>query len=448
MTMSKNRRISSFILFATTMSVALLLSGCQTMNWNEKWQSNFVDQMAVARDSQMLKNLVRMRYGNPPVFTTVGAVTEKYKQAPSQISLAGAVTSILDSSAKNNEKSENSLSGQVGIGGTRETTVQYSPLVGKELNKTMNQRLELETVFGLTQSGFSIGRVLAITVERFGPALNAPFASGPTPDHLPKQEEFKKYGAILDALKDLRQQNKIRFFQAASTDEICPPAKIKKETPKKEETPKRITVCFSDDDEICPKLYMPTKIKKEKPPKKLMACFLDDNFNCSCQDKNDPQWKKLKDLLKIKDGKEILTLTDSEAGADSKIKVRTRSLFGIMHYLSQNIRVPDKDREIVKTSKIRDGESCGGAGKKQDGWDCSSAGKRFKVISSDTKPQMTCSNPRTSGDCASVVTRHNGHWFYIDARDHESKATFALLTKLFEIQISGRETNQGVFLVQ
>ncbi|MCY4379231.1 MAG: hypothetical protein OXC39_05345, partial [Candidatus Dadabacteria bacterium] len=116
--MSKNGRIKSFILFAAIMSFALLLSGCQTLNWNEKWQSNFIDQMAVARDSQMLKNLVRMRYGNPPVFTTVGTVTEKYKQAPSQISLAGAVTSVLGSSVDDSARSENSLSGQVGIGGT------------------------------------------------------------------------------------------------------------------------------------------------------------------------------------------------------------------------------------------------------------------------------------------------------------------------------------------
>ena len=448
MTMSKNRRISSFILFATTMSVALLLSGCQTMNWNEKWQSNFIDQMAVARDSQMLKNLVRMRYGQPPVFTTVGTVTEKYKQAPSQISLTGAVGILLDTAEENSKNTDNSLSGQVGIGGARETTVQYSPLVGKELNRTMNQRLGLETVFYLTQSGFSIGRVLAITVERFGPALNAPFASGPTPDHLPKQEEFKKYGAILDALKDLRQQNKIRFLQAASTDEICPPAKIKEESTKKEETTKKIKVCFSNDDEVCPELYMPTKIKKEKPPKKLMACFLDDNFNCSCQNKNDPQWKKLTDLLKIEDGKEILTLTDSETRSTSEIKVRTRSLFGIMHYLSQNVRVPDKDREIVRISKIRNGESYSKEGEKQYGWGDSPAGKRFKIMSSDMQPQLICSNPQTDGDCASVFTRHNGHWFYIDAKDHDSKATFALLTKLFEIQISDRKTNQGVLLVQ
>ena len=418
--MSKNGRISSFILFAVAMSVALVLSGCQTMNWNEKWQSNFVDQMAVARDSQMLKNLVRMRYGNPPVFTTVGTVTEKYKQAPSQISLTGAVTSVLGSSVDNSAKSENSLLGQVGIGGTRETSVQYSPLIGEELNTTMNQRLGLETVFYLTQSGFSIGRVLAITVERFGPALNAPFASGPTPEHLPKQEEFKKYEAILDALKDLRQQNKIRFLQAASTDEICSPAKIEKESTKKEET-----------------------------PKKLIACFLDDNFNCSCQNNNDPQWKKLTKLLKIEDGKGTLILTNSEARPNSEIseiKVRTRSLFGIMHYLAQNVKVPDRDREIVKISTVENGEGCSKEGKKRDGWGCSPAGQRFEVISSDTQPQMICPGSQADGDCASVVTRHNGHWFYIDAKDHESKATFALLTKLFEMQISGRETNRNIFL--
>lgn len=415
--MSKNRRISSFILFAATMSVALVLSGCQTLNWNEKWQSNFIDQMAVARDSQMLKNLVRMRYGAPPVFTTVGTVTEKYKQEPSKISLTGAVGILLDTAEENSKNTNNSLSGEVGIGGARETTVQYSPLVGKELNRTMNQRLELETVFDLTQSGFSIERVLAITVESFGPALNAPFASGPTPDYLPEQKEFDKYEDILSALKELRQQNKIRFLQAASTDEICPGPDT------------------------------PAETKEEESPIKLMACFLDNN-DCLCKNNNDPQWKKLTDLLKIEDRKGILILTKSETRSDSEIKVRTRSLFGIMHYLSQNVKVSPKDREIVKISKFNDGESCDKEGEKRDGWDCSPAGQRFEVISSDTQPQMICSGPRTDGDCASVVARHNGQWFYITAKDHSSKATFALLTKLFEIQVSGRETNQGIFLVQ
>ena len=40
-----------------------------------------------------------------------------------------------------------------------------------------------------------------------------------------------------------------------------------------------------------------------------------------------------------------------------------------MHYLSQNVKVPDSDREIVKISEINDGESCGEEGEKRDGWD-------------------------------------------------------------------------------
>lgn len=412
--MSRNRRTSSLILLAAAVSVVFLLSGCQTLNWNEKWQSNFIDQMAVARDSQMLKNLVRMRYGNPPVFTTVGTVTEKYRQEPGRISLTGAVTSVLGSSADDSAKSENNLLGQVGIGGARETTLQYSPLTGEKLNKTMNQRLGLETVFDLTQSGFSIERVLAITVERFGPALNAPFASGPTPDRLPEREEFDEYENILAALTDLRQRSRIRFLNA-DPDNVC-----------------------SDSAEA----------RKEESRKELMACFLKDN-DCLCEDSHDPQWKKLTDLLKIEDRKGVLVLTSAETSSETnEIKVSTRSLFGIMHYLSQNVKVPEGDREIVKTSEAGNGESCLREGRKRDGWDCSPAGKRFEIISSDTRPQLICSNPRTDGDCASVLTRHNGHWFYIDARDHESKSTFALLTKLFEIQISGRETNQGIFLVQ
>lgn len=39
--------------------------------------------------------------------------------------------------------------------------------------------------------------------------------------------------------------------------------------------------------------------------------------------------------------------------------------------------------------------------------------------------------------CAAVAVKHRGYWFYIDDRDHSSKATFALLTQLFELRASG-----------
>ena len=39
--------------------------------------------------------------------------------------------------------------------------------------------------------------------------------------------------------------------------------------------------------------------------------------------------------------------------------------------------------------------------------------------------------------CASVAVKYRDYWFYIDDRDHSSKATFGLLLQLFELRASG-----------
>ena len=39
--------------------------------------------------------------------------------------------------------------------------------------------------------------------------------------------------------------------------------------------------------------------------------------------------------------------------------------------------------------------------------------------------------------CSAVAVKYRGYWFYIDDRDHSSKATFALLMQLFELRASG-----------
>ena len=39
--------------------------------------------------------------------------------------------------------------------------------------------------------------------------------------------------------------------------------------------------------------------------------------------------------------------------------------------------------------------------------------------------------------CAAVAVKYRGYWFYIDDRDHSSKATFALLMQLFELRAGG-----------
>lgn len=40
--------------------------------------------------------------------------------------------------------------------------------------------------------------------------------------------------------------------------------------------------------------------------------------------------------------------------------------------------------------------------------------------------------------CAQVAVQYQGYWFYIDARDRDTKATFALLVELSRLELGAK----------
>jgi hypothetical protein len=101
------------------------------------------------------------------------------------------------------------------------------------------------------------------------------------------------------------------------------------------------------------------------------------------------------------------------------LKIEPRSLLGAMYYLSHAIQVPCEHQMsglvVVSTDEF---------GVPFD-W-CDVSGDLLHVAFSEDKPE-----------CAAVATKYRGYWFYIDDRDHSSKATFSLLMQLFELQAGG-----------
>ncbi len=61
----------------------------------------------------------------------------------------------------------------------------------------------------------------------------------------------------------------------------------------------------------------------------------------------------------------------------------------------------------------------------------------WNAVTGDLLRVCTCKHrPKT----AAVAVKYRGHWFYIDDRDHNSKATFSLLMQLFELKAGGGAT--------
>jgi len=105
-----------------------------------------------------------------------------------------------------------------------------------------------------------------------------------------------------------------------------------------------------------------------------------------------------------------------------ELDLEPRSLLGTMYYLSHAIRVPFEHEAagLVVTTLDEQGVPFDWAHLTSD---------LLYVHCQKKKPH-----------CAAVAVRYRDYWFYIDDRDHDSKATFTLLMQLFELQAGGGAT--------
>ncbi len=183
-------------------------------------------------------------------------------------------------------------------------------------------------------------------------------------------------------------------------------------------------------------------------PKQESPCFtvVDDEFLFQAvkqiyQDSNGDEFKLVscdviepEKVIVAGSGQKLVMTWDSESNAQMAelkvphlaenagryvLRIEPRSLLGAMYYLSHAIRVPLEHEMagLVVASADEFGTPFD--------W-LHLSGDLLHVDFSEHKPE-----------CASVAVKYRGYWFYIDDRDHSSKATFALLMQLFELRASG-----------
>lgn len=163
----------------------ILLSGCSPrINTDAMKQNRYDFNSAVIRswDEQMLLNLVRMRYRDNPLFLEVGNVV-----ASQSTKISGSLGGEVDFAPQN--------TGAAVVGAGREITlaptVTYAPLQGEDFAKRMLSPIPPSTIFLLSQSGWSLERLLLCCVQTMNDVPNAVSASGPTPDFVPTYESFR-----------------------------------------------------------------------------------------------------------------------------------------------------------------------------------------------------------------------------------------------------------------
>ena len=291
--------------------VILILSGCQVPSTSSFYGDggrtayNMVIQATNAQE--MLLNLVRMRYFDPPFFLEMGTVTTQftYKGTTSgKVAIPGGFTT----------------SSPFVLGGDfmwqNQPTLQYAPLEGKKFARQISQPIDLQTIQSMIYAGWNIKKLFRLLIQSFDTMNNS-------------TATYIVNNVSKDYFKDFYEATEIlRYFQLNGLLEIGVTTTEEPST----------TVAKNDKE-------------KESFRKKevMQIVFPVDN-------------DKSKEFISlIGNGKTVSQVGDkyvinafSGFQSTGKMGLLTRSIISCMYYLSQSVDVPDADSLSGKTTHFSD----------------------------------------------------------------------------------------------
>lgn len=330
-------------------------TGCQSMGPKVLRQSHpqYNDAVVSVIDNQLLLNIVRLKYRENPFFLEVNSITES-RNAGADCGLR-SIEWYPGGTSKQIKVVPNLLGKSYQV-----PTIFYRPVRGKEFIKYLMTPIPLNITLGMSSSGWKLQRVFNTCVEKINDVENAPSASGPTPRHKPNYEKFYEMTNLLKKLEDANL----------------------------------IAIGIDPDNQHA--LIM--RIKQNAA--------------------NNADVIKFKQILGLDQNKSEFFFDSNflKAGSNGLV-VRTRSLMGVLFYLSHAVDVPVEDIEkgVVQTTVTENGSVFD--------WSQNASGTLFKVYCSKSKPHN-----------AFVSTYYRDHWFYIADNDLHSKSTFMFISMLFNLQ--------------
>lgn len=260
----------------------LLAGGCQQSGPAsvELARGPFNQVIQKTNNEQLLLNLVRLYYREPPYFLTVASVSTSHD--------LGVSTSASGTFPR---RSPNTYGLDVGASYTEKPTVTYTPLHGDKFVKQLMRPVDANVILLLYHSGWSVSRIFRLLLQDLNDLPNAPSATGPTPSYEPRYKEFQE---ACDLLRDLQKDGALDFYIS----------------------------------------------QKQVGEQRVVS--LEMHIEAAHREK--PRVKRLYELLKLNPARQRFPLESGiSAESEESIKVITRSLIACFFYVSQSVQPPADD---------------------------------------------------------------------------------------------------------
>ncbi len=391
-------------------ALAICLTGCSLGPRSiETQRLRYNEAVKRTTEEQLLLNIIRLRYSESPSSLAVSSIAaqqelvKSLKLVPFFVvggdPLSRGLTSLLP---------------QGELNAADRPTVSFTPLDDQDFTKRLFTPLPLDGVIYLSKTTWPISTVFRLWLENINWVPNAETASGPTP-RLPPI--FAEYRNGMEALQRLQDRKLIAFF-AEDKDE-----KISENLP---------TARIGGVDLLeAAKAGYEFRKDEKKDSWVLVKKKSQAQMRVHPEAMKDADFIELCRIFRLKQKSSSFDLVSdkidpflAEAPKDGLpyLDLETRSLLQVLYFVSQGVEIPPEHAAMGKAPMTFE----------HDGTPFDSR----QVV--DGLFRVHSKKSRHRPPCAQVAIQYDGYWYYIDARDRDTKATFSLLVALSRLELASK----------
>ena len=379
---------------------------------NSRLQYN--DAVKTTSEQQLLLNIVRLRYVDTPSSLAISSIADQQEV----VAGLGIVPFFMSAGAGDVGSYRNSILPQAQVSGTTRPTLSYTPLDDEDFTRRLFSPISLEGAAYLSKTTWPISTVFRLYLENLNWVSNAETASGPTPAEPPIYATFLEGVQSLQRLQD-------RKLIALYTEE-------REESVSSTFAPIENNV-KNTIDSVLNKLELKSSkegvslIRRQKQP----VLRADPTVN------DDGDWLVFCKAFKLDPSLRTFDLTTEKLDPFLKdmpqtglvtLDLETRSLLQVLFFVAHGVDVPRE--HLTNRVAPRTVDFNGGLFDWQQ-----VLGGLFHVCSVKSKKRP---------NCAHVAVQYKGFWFYIDERDSDTKATFALLLEVSRLELESTKSKAPI----
>ena len=388
--------------------VIVLLGGCASLGPQTLQQSRLEYNEAVksTTEEQLLLNIVRLRYTDTPSSMAVSAIAAQFERTHGV-----GLLPFFTAAGGDVNRSFTAILPQFQYGSADRPTISLTPQDDNEFTRKLFTPVPLEGIVYLVKTTWPLATVFRLYLENLNWIPNAQTASGPTPGEAPEFSDFRRG---IEALQVLQDQGLVVFGMAERWEPVGPALSAA-----------RVSAVDILEAAKAGYDYRPVG---QGGTLQLARKVSFPVMRISPTAANSPQFAEVRRIFRLKAGLQTYEITQESltpfpqaypATGVAVLDLETRSMLQTLYFISHGVEVPAPHLDQGLARKTRDAN-----GQAFD-WSQITGGLfAVRYQAGDERPKN-----------ARVAVPYRGYWFYIDERDQDTKATFALLVELSRLEL-------------